>query len=188
MPITATDILGEEHQLIERVIAATGSLRVRMDRDEPVPSDLLQNFGEFFRVFVDRYHQMKEESCLWPMLREKGLSSEECPLADIVAGHKRSCELFVEFAGSSRTYIETRGAAKQPLAVTLQDLAAGCSALLWEEDHLLFPITNEILKVSDQQNLLERFLSIDMERGQQWRRRFERLAVEIRRPVEGSSS
>ncbi|MGH9325633.1 MAG: hemerythrin domain-containing protein [Terriglobia bacterium] len=186
MPARPTDILGEEHRLIEKVITATGILHARLGRDEPVAPDILQNLGEFFRVFVDRYHQAKEESCLWPALRENGLSPQECPLADVVAGHKRSCDLFAEYAGRSRAYIETRGAAKQPLAVILRDLAAGYSGLLWEEDHLLFPIANKILRASDQQNLLKRFASMDMERGRPWCRGFEHLAAEIQRPTERS--
>lgn len=187
MPVTPTDILSEEHRLIERVIVAMGTLHARLDRNESITPDILQNLGEFFRVFVDHYHQMKEQSCLWPALLENGLSPEGCPLADIVAGHKRSRELFAEYARASRAYIETHGAAKQPLALSLQNLIAGYSSLLWEEDHLLFPIANEILRVSDQQDLLERFASMDMERGREWLQRFEHLAAEIQRPIEGPS-
>ncbi len=70
--------------------------------------------------------------------------------------------------------------------MTLGNLTSIYSGLLWEEDHLLFPITNEFLEPSDQRNLLEHFASMDMERGRQWRRGFEQLATEIQRPIEGS--
>lgn len=89
-----------------------------------------------------------------------------------------------DWAEASAAYTATGGVAKQPLIAALQDLPPTCLGLLWEEDHLLFPIAEKILTPDDQQELLERFAPIDMVRGRKWSSRFKLLVAGIRRSNE----
>lgn len=179
MSVTPTDILGADHRLIQTVMNAIGNLHVSLGGGKPIPMTTVQNLCEFFQQFVDGYHHEKEEHCLWPALQKKGLSAEGYPLADIIAGHKRSHRLFADWVEASGAYIATRGIAKQPLIAALQDLPRTYLGLLWEEDQLLFPIVETILTPNDQQGLFERFASIDLERGKEWSAGFKRLLARI---------
>lgn len=179
MPITPTELLEEEHRIIEKVMADIGSLQASLGGGEPIPMTAVQNLCEFFQQFVDRYHHEKEEHCLWPALLRKGLSPEGYPMADIIAGHKRSHQLFGDWVEASREYTATHGIVKQPLIKALQDLPATYLGLFWEEDQLLFPIAETILTPDDQQGLFERFASIDLERGKEWSTGFKRLIAKV---------
>lgn len=179
MSITPTDILGEDHRLIEKVMNTIGNLRVSLGRGKPISMTAVQSVCEFFQQFIDGYHHEKEERCLWPALLMKGLSSEGYPMADIIAGH-RSHRLFGDWVEASREYTATHGITKQPLIKALQDLPATYLGLLWEEDQLLFPIAETILTPDDQQDLFERFASIDLAQGKEWSASFKRLIARVR--------
>ena len=80
-----TEILSDEHRVIERVLDALQRLTA-----VPVNPSLEQwrKALEFFRHFADQCHHFKEEKVLFPALEEHGIPREGGPIGMMLAEHE----------------------------------------------------------------------------------------------------
>jgi hemerythrin-like domain-containing protein len=58
----ATEVLMEEHRVIERVLAALEKANPRLDSGVAIRSDFFIEASEFFKGFTDGCHHKKEET------------------------------------------------------------------------------------------------------------------------------
>lgn len=64
----ATELLLEDHQDIERFLAILAGAMAKLRDGEDVNSEALQRIAEFMYEFADRYHHVREEQHLFPVL------------------------------------------------------------------------------------------------------------------------
>ena len=81
----ATEILSDEHRVIERVLGVLEQL-TRL----PVSDSLMrwQKALEFFRHFADECHHFKEEKVLFPAMEAHGIPNEGGPIGMMLAEHE----------------------------------------------------------------------------------------------------
>jgi hemerythrin-like domain-containing protein len=82
MPMRATDLLMEEHLLIERALRMLVSLAERGKPGLEIASVL-----SFLTEFADGHHHNKEEKILFPALEEAGFPSDDGPVAVMLHEH-----------------------------------------------------------------------------------------------------
>jgi hemerythrin-like domain-containing protein len=149
-----TEILSDEHRVIERVLAVLEKLT-----QAPVGSSL-DKWKEalvFFRQFADQCHHFKEEKVLFPALEEHGIPREGGPIGMMLMeheegrGHVRSMIAAIE-------QLETGNVAAQDL---LLSHARAYVTLLREhiqkEDDILFRMADEVIPEAEQSEILKRF-------------------------------
>ena len=78
-----TQILSDEHRVIERVLAALEGLTQR-----PVAGDNWRKALDFFRCFADQCHHFKEEKVLFPALEAHGIPREGGPIGVMLLEHE----------------------------------------------------------------------------------------------------
>ncbi|HEX7232537.1 MAG TPA: hemerythrin domain-containing protein, partial [Candidatus Binatia bacterium] len=80
-----TEILSDEHRVIERVLDALQRLTAL-----PVNQSLRQwrEALDFFRGFADQCHHFKEERLLFPAMEEHGIPSEGGPIGMMLQEHE----------------------------------------------------------------------------------------------------
>jgi len=160
----ATNILRDEHAGIERMLNIVEAAVRRLQRGEAVPPALFHDATEFFRNFADNCHHAKEEQQLFPALEERGVPREGGPLGVMLAEHDQG-----------RAFIRGMQAAIQPAFAgdpqgrqALIEQAQGYIALLREhilkENHVLFPMADQLLSPSAQEKLCDAFEVIERER------------------------
>jgi hemerythrin-like domain-containing protein len=149
-----TDILSDEHRVIERVLDALQRLTLL-----PVNQSLEQwrKALEFFRHFTDQCHHFKEEKVLFPALEKHGISREGGPIGMMLAEHE-------EGRGHVRLMIaavENLPKSNGPACATLLDHAQAYIALLQEhiqkEDNILFRMAEQMIPEDDQKRILKDF-------------------------------
>ncbi len=89
----ATSILKHEHDVIRQGLAILDILAARVVRNDLPPTEELAGLLEFFTVFADGCHHVKEESILFPALEAAGLSRGGGPVDMLLAQHEEGRRL-----------------------------------------------------------------------------------------------
>lgn len=149
-----TEVLSDEHRVIERVLAVLEKLSVR-----PV-EDSLENWKkalDFFRHFADQCHHIKEEKVLFPALVDHGIPSEGGPVGMMLMEHEEGRAL-VKSMLAGLSLVETKNRAGAEMLVTS---AKAYLRLLREhiqkEDEILFRMADDVIRAGEQKRLLESF-------------------------------
>jgi hemerythrin-like domain-containing protein len=159
----ATEILMEEHRVIERVLTALETAIPRLAPQGNVQAVFFITAAEFIKGFADGCHHKKEEGVLFQAMVENGLPSDSGPISVMLSEHDQG-----------RRYTRAMLEAAQRLAAgdesareaVLQN-AAGYAALLREhiakEDNILFPMANSVIPLAAQDRLADDFERIENE-------------------------
>ncbi len=155
-----TEILSEEHRVIEQVLDA-------LERLTTLPvNDSLERWRralEFFRHFADQCHHFKEEKVLFPALEEHGIPSDGGPIGMMLAEHEEGRAHVRSMFDAVQQLANGNGAA----AGTLLSHAHAYLSLLREhiqkEDDILFRMADEVIPDDEQGRLLKRFEDFELE-------------------------
>ena len=158
-----TEVLMEEHRVIERVLVALEKAVSRLSRGEDVYLRFFSGTSALINGFTDSYHYKKEEKVLFAALVENGLPKETGPIAAMVAEHEEARHL----AQRLRLFTERfqAGDVKVRDQVILSALAY-ISLLrrhMDKEDNLLFPLMDKVIPADRQDQLLEAFDRFELE-------------------------
>jgi hemerythrin-like domain-containing protein len=182
----ATQILMDEHRVIERVLSVLEVAVSRLEAGESIDATLFIDATEFIREFADGCHHRKEEGVLFLAMNAAGMPSDEGPIGVMLAEHKQA-----------RAY--TRGLLEAAEKVQAGDAnaveqvignARGYAVLLRQhiakEDNVLFPMAATVIPASEHDRLLsdyERVEGAEMEVGVH--DKYVALADRLERQVEG---
>jgi len=171
-----TEMLEAEHRVIAKVIGAVPVLADQLDAGQAVDVGLLRDIVEFMRTFADQCHHGKEELLLFPVLGKKGVPLQGCPVGALTAEHARGRALVKELADAVDAQQEGEPSAKETVIGALRGIAALYPNHIWKEDYLLFPMTNKVLNVEEQQLLSGEFQKVDERIGLSQYQRLEAFA------------
>ena len=184
-----TEMLEAEHRVIAKVIGAAPVLADQCDAGHAVDVDLLGAIVEFMRTFANQCHHGKEELLLFPALGRKGVPLQGCPVCQALAAeHARGRVLVKELADATDAQRRGEPGAKELVTSALRGIAALYPNHIWKEDYLLFPMTNKVLNLEEQQLLSGEFEKVDERIGLNQRQRLEAFAdhvAEITLTVDG---
>jgi len=84
----ATDILMEEHRVIERVLASLETAANRLSAGQIVPMDFFFKAADFIKNFADGCHHKKEEGILFVAMDANGMAQDAEPLSIMLEEHE----------------------------------------------------------------------------------------------------
>jgi hemerythrin-like domain-containing protein len=174
-----TDVLEEEHHVIQKVVAAMVVLLARLEEGKDVKGETINKVVEFMRTFGDKCHHGKEESHLFPLLGKRGVPMTGCPIAVLVHEHEKGRSLVKQLLEAGTAYVNGDGASKSTLIKSLQGLIELYPNHIWKEEYLLFPMTNKVLSDEDQKELFEKFEMVEKEIGADVHEHFENIVEEL---------
>ncbi|HET8666644.1 MAG TPA: hemerythrin domain-containing protein [Terriglobales bacterium] len=175
-----TEVLEREHHFIQQVVASLLLLAEELEKGAPVPPETLTDTLEFLRTFADRCHHGKEETYLFPLLEQKGVPPQGCPLGVLKKEHDSGRSLVAQLVAVSGKYAND-DSKRQSLRTTLLSLAELYGGHIWKENYLLFPMTNKLLSSEEQDQLAKQFEDVESSIGPDVQRRFEELAGKLQR-------
>jgi len=156
-----TEILKEEHRVIERVMVALERGVNRLSRGEEVYLRFFYGTAFFFKGFEDGCHHGKEERVLFPALRGNGFSEGSSVVAVMLAEHAEGRQL----AQMMRLALERFQAGDERYRAAVIKHALEYVRLLRQhiqkEDSLLFPIVDQHIPSPHQELLLDGFRQFD---------------------------
>jgi hemerythrin-like domain-containing protein len=154
-----TQVLMEEHRVIERALNALEEVANRLDLGGDVSLHVLEGLLDFVRGFADRCHHHKEEDVLFPYLEKRGLPSDEGPLGVMLQEHevgRRHVAAMVEAVENSRP--EEFGAHARAYIELLREH-------ITKEDNVLFPMADQMMAEEDLSELMGSFHHAEEELG-----------------------
>jgi len=152
----ATDILKREHQAILLAVAAAEEEAAYIADTGKIHLQKVREMADFFRNFVDRCHHAKEEKHLFAVMHEHGIPFENGPLAVMLHEHEqgRECVRAIANAVAPREPDEqARRKAGDNLALYARLLREHIN----KEDHVLYPMADQLLNTGDQDRLRKAF-------------------------------
>ena len=175
-----TEILMNEHRVIERMLEVIERVSKRLERGESVNSDHLEKIVEFIKTFADGCHHGKEEGVLFPALVEAGVPKEGGPIAVMLFEHEQGRRFVREMSEA----IEEIKKGKEGAELSFVQSARGYCGLLRDhiskEDNILFQIANFHLSEEKEKEVLKDFEKVEEEKvGRGVHEKMQKLVVEL---------
>ncbi|MHB1036064.1 MAG: hemerythrin domain-containing protein [Pirellulales bacterium] len=159
----ATEILMNEHRVIEPVLNALEEIVSRGLSQGRLDQQSASDAVAFFRDFVDRCHHAKEEEHLFKAVELYGFSGECGPTKIMRYEH----ELGRAHVRAMDEALPAASAGDPAALARFADHARGYVELLREhirkEDHCLFPMADQVLDAPHQAALLAAFDKVETE-------------------------
>jgi len=160
----ATEQLKAEHNGIKLMLRILDEMCRRLESGTQLNLEHLDSVVEFLKVFVDKCHHGKEEDLLFPAMEEVGVPREGGPIGAMLAEHnvgrdyvRRMSEAIVKYkSGDRKSSAEIVTNARQYMALLRSHIE--------KEDGVLYALADAHLLPEKQEELAERFETIERER------------------------
>jgi hemerythrin-like domain-containing protein len=157
----ATNVLMQEHRVIERVLNSLELAADHLESGQPVRPEFFLSAVDFIRGFADGCHHQKEEGVLFIRMQEQGLPLQGCPLGVMLAEHELG-----------RQYTRALLSAAQKMQsgdVSVASMAINSSRSyvnllrqhILKEDTILFPMADEVIPAAQHDLVWEGFEHVE---------------------------
>lgn len=165
----ATDLLKEDHQLIERALAALAAATVQLDRHEPVRPGFFLGVVEFLEGFVHTMHYRREEGVLFAALERVGVPRSAGPVGAAIREHEVCRTAARSIRSAAERWQGGDESARQDLAEEARRFVSLLKQHISREDQLLFPMAEDLIRAEDHFQLLDDLSQLEAEgRGQEF--------------------
>lgn len=141
----ATQILIEEHVVIERVLTALETAATRVSQGDKIQPAFFVNAALFIKNFADGCHHHKEEGVLFVAMNEFGLPTQGGPIGVMLVEHEQGRA----FTRGMKEAAEKWEAGDLSARTAVVENALGYVALLQQhiqkENMILFPMADRII-------------------------------------------
>jgi hemerythrin-like domain-containing protein len=171
-----TQILSDEHRVIERVLGAVEKLA-----KGPVGAlGPWKKALDFIRHFADECHHFKEEKVLFPALEEHGIPRDGGPVGMMLMEHEEG-RSYVRAMAAAISLIEAKNeAAKENLLTSAQAYCRLLREHIQKEDEILFRMADEVISAEEQKILSAAFAQHEAEEmGAGTHEKYLKIAAEL---------
>lgn len=173
----ATNILMEEHRVIERVLNSLEMAADRSDRGEKVPPNFFLEVTEFIRGFADGCHHKKEEDVLIEAMIASGMPRDEGPIAYVLAEHVQGRALTLQMRKAAQEMEQGSESSRQDLIQSARAYVSLLRNHIVKEDSRFFPMAEHVISPAKQEKVSEDFERIEHEEmGEQVHEKYLALA------------
>lgn len=153
----ATEILKEEHQVIERVISALEKAANRLNRGEDVYLRFFIGTSVLMKGFTDSYHHKKEEVLISALVNH-GLPKDTGPLVIAMLAEHEEGRRLSQLMRQLTERLQAGDVRARPQVV---QSALGYVKLLrkniYQENNYIFPLVEKVLPPNQQEQLVAAF-------------------------------
>jgi hemerythrin-like domain-containing protein len=159
----ATEILMEEHRVIERVLAALEAGAGKLAEGKAVRPQFFLSAAEFVKGFADGCHHRKEEGVLFPAMEAAGVPRQGGPIGVMLAEHEEGRRLTQGMRAAAEKLAAGEIAWRADVIKNAQAYVALLQQHISKEDGVLFPMADRIILAARQAKLTEEFDHVEHE-------------------------
>ncbi len=159
----ATDILMDEHRVIEGLLDALESAAQAAERGQPVRPGFFVESADFIRGFADGCHHRKEEGILFTAMSESGVPVEDGPIGVMLAEHELGRRHTREMRAAAERWQVGEAAARRATAASALSYVALLRQHIQKEDGMLFPLAARAIPADRQESLAGQFEQVEHE-------------------------
>ena len=150
----ATEMLSDEHRLIERVLG----VMEKLTQDSLVGSlESWKKALDFVRHFADQCHHLKEEKILFPAMEEHGIPNEGGPIGMMLIEHEEGRSYVRSMFAAIARLEANEQAARESLLASARAYIRLLREHIQKEDQILFHIADDVIPAEEQKQLLRAF-------------------------------
>jgi hemerythrin-like domain-containing protein len=161
----ATDILMQEHRIIEQVLAALEGMARLAEQEHQLDAGHARQAVAFIRGYADKFHHAKEEDLLFVEMETAGMPRQGGPLAVMLHEHDVGRALIGRVANA----IEQLAVGDHKALSSFADSAVQFTTLLrghiQKEDHILYPMADDVLSQASKDGLIADFARAEEAQG-----------------------
>jgi hemerythrin-like domain-containing protein len=159
----ATEILMDEHRVIERVLRVLEIAASRLSEGLDIRPGFFIEAADFIKGFADGCHHMKEEGVLFKAMVSAGMPLEGGPISVMLMEHEQGRV----YTRAMRAAAEKMKAGDFSVRQAVVDNALGYVALLRQhinkENSILFPMADRVIPTAHQSEVEEGFEHVEHE-------------------------
>ncbi|MHA2609631.1 MAG: hemerythrin domain-containing protein [bacterium JZ-2024 1] len=164
--MNATQILVEEHHLIEEMLNVLEKMVERIAQGEKVAVEHLESVLSFIRGFADGCHHQKEEEFLFPAMEEAGIPGEGGPIGVMLLEHNMGRELVKKMSEGVKKYQQGESEGQKQIVENARGYIDLLRQHIYKENNVLFPMANAHLTSNQQEKLMENWKDVEKRMGE----------------------
>lgn len=159
----ATEILMEEHVVIERVLTALETSIHRLERGEAVRPGFFIDAADFIKGFADGCHHKKEEQVLFVSLLAHGLPTQGGPVQVMLSEHDQGRKLAAQMREGAQRWDAGDPSGRLEVITAAKNYVVMLRNHIYKENNVLFPMADRIIPIADHEQLRENFERVEHE-------------------------
>lgn len=156
----ATDILMDEHRLIEQVLECLEDAALRLEDGEDISAEFFIDAAEFIQGYADGSHHRKEEDILFTAMTAKDMPGDFGPVGVMLSEHEEGRRLTAGFLAAARALGDGDAGAAAEIAPNALGYVNLLREHIFKEDNVLYPMAEQLLDAADQQQMSRQFEQI----------------------------
>ncbi len=159
----ATDVLTEEHRVIERVLATLETAAHKLEQGQAVRPGFFTDAADFIKGFADGCHHRKEEGVLFKAMTANGMSSESGPIAVMLYEHEQGRAYTRGMRQAAEKLAGGDGSARDDIVRNARGYTALLRQHIAKEDGILFPMANQVIPAQQHDQVFRDFEHVEHE-------------------------
>lgn len=156
--------LEEEHQAILLLLEVMEAVSKKLEAEEDVSANDLNDMVKFIKEFADKSHHLKEEDLLFPAMEEAGIPREGGPIGVMLSEHTTGREYVKGLSLGIEEYAKGNSSATKQIIENVRNYSSLLSNHIYKEDNVLYPMAKLRLSKEQQEELLKEFETVDNEK------------------------
>ncbi len=165
----ATEILMQEHRLIEQVLDCLEEAAGRLEDGEEINPDFFIDAANFVAGFADGSHHRKEEDILFVAMTARDMPEDRGPVAVMRHEHEEGRRFTAGFRSAAEQMKTGDTGASVDVIRNVFDYVTLLREHIFKEDNVLFPMAEQVLAADEMQRVsgeFERILAEDEKSGE----------------------
>lgn len=159
----ATDILMNEHRVIERVLLALETAAQRAEQGQEVRPGFFLEGADFIKGFADGCHHHKEEGVLFKEMVAAGMPQNGGPVGVMLAEHEEGRGYTRAMREAATRWQAGEAGARATVIAAARDYAGLLRQHIQKEDNILYPMAQQVIPPKVQTRLLSDFEHVEHE-------------------------
>ncbi len=159
----ATEILMDEHRVIERVLMALESAARRVEAGQALRPEFFVDAADFIRGFADGCHHMKEEGVLFKTMEEYGVPVTGGPIGVMLHEHDLGRGFTREMREAALRWSAGDDSARAEVVSNALAYVSLLRQHIQKEDNILFRMADQVIPADEQTHVDEGFEHIEHE-------------------------
>ena len=159
----ATQILGEEHGVIWRVLNTLETAAARAASGGSVRPLFFEDAADFVKGFADGCHHKKEEDVLFPAINQAGGSAETSMVSRMLLEHEDGRRLIRSMREGARRWDGGDETGRKDAVESAKAYVALLRKHIADEDGTVFPAADRVIPAASQEQLAVAFDHIEHE-------------------------
>jgi hypothetical protein len=170
------ELLTTDHETTEKVFAA---LETAFAAPGGPPAAIVAQMLDYFSVYVDQCHNMKEEKHLFPLIERLGIPREGGPLGVMLGEHEESRTLLARWKPLAQAYVAGDRTTLLPLKDVFFDYVALLKNHFWKENDILYPMALRVIAEADARKVVAGIEQVEAALGPDTHARYYGLAAAL---------